>query len=99
MKIIERERIEAGLTKDAVIAAVRDAFIDHAEGRVHSPDPMQMSYSNEAGELTGDCHVKAAHSNQHAVIAIKVASGFYANPQRGLPVNSGLVVLIPREPG
>ncbi len=99
MRIIGREALDKQLSKDAVIEAVRDAFISHDQGRIRSPAPMHMSYRDDQGELTGDCHVKAAHSNQHPVIAIKVALGFYDNPARGLPVNDGLVILLSRETG
>ena len=99
MRIVDRDAIEASLTKDAVIDAVREAFVAHSQGRIESPSPMHMTYRNDAGERIGDCHVKAAHSNQHPVIAVKLAIGFYQNPERGLPVNNGLVMLLSRETG
>jgi ornithine cyclodeaminase len=99
MKIITRTDIEAVLGKDAVIDAVREAFVAHSRGDIHSPSPMHMTYRNDAGERIGDCHVKAAHSNLHQAIAIKLAIGFYENPEKGLPVNNGLVMLLSRETG
>lgn len=99
MKIIPRADIEAAINKDAVIAAVRAAFIAHSRGEIESVMPMHMSYFDEDGERAGDCHVKAAHSPGHPVIAIKVATGMYANAEKGLPVNSGLVLLLSRETG
>lgn len=99
MNIIHRESIEEALSKDAVIQAVRDAFIAHSEGSIESPSPMHMTYRNDSGERIGDCHVKAAHSGRHPVIAIKLAVGFYENAAKGLPVNNGLVMLLSRETG
>ena len=99
MNIIHHEAIKKALSKDAVIQAVRDAFIAYSEGRIESPSPMHMTYSNEEGDRIGDCHVKAAHSNAHPVIAIKLAVGFYENAAKGLPVNNGLVMLLSRETG
>jgi len=99
MKIIKRDAIEAILTKDAVIEAVRNAFIAHSKGEIQSPSPMHMTYRNDEGQRIGDCHVKAAHSTIHPIIAIKLAVGFYENPQKGLPVNNGLIVLLSRETG
>jgi ornithine cyclodeaminase len=61
--------------------------------------PMHMTYRDDTGKRIGDCHVKAAHSSQHPVIAIKTAIGFYKNPERGLPVNNGLVLLLSRQTG
>jgi len=99
MKIIKRPAIEAALSKDAVLEAVRQAFIAHSKGEIETPPPMHMTYLNNANERIGDCHVKAAHSNQHSFITIKLAIGFYENPKKGLPVNNGLVMLISRETG
>jgi ornithine cyclodeaminase len=99
MKIIHRAEIGSALSKDAVIDAVRDAFVAHSRGQIESAVPMHMTYRDGAGNRTGDCHVKAAHSNQHPVIAIKTAIGFYKNPERGLPVNNGLVLLLSRQTG
>ncbi len=99
MRIIGRETIDEQLSKDAILEAVRNVFIAHERGEIQSPSPMHMTFHNDDGKLTGDCHVKAAHSSQHPVIAIKVALGFYDNPARGLPVNDGLVMLLSRETG
>lgn len=99
MKVIHREEIIAALSKDAVIDAVRDAFVAHSRGQIESAMPMHMTYRDEAGNRSGDCHVKAAHSDHHPVIAIKTAIGFYKNPERGLPVNNGLVLLLSRLTG
>lgn len=99
MNIIHHEAIKKALSRDAVIRAVREAFIAHSEGSIESPSPMHMTYRNEGGERIGDCHVKAAHSTGHPVIAIKLAVGFYENAAKGLPVNNGLVMLLSRETG
>ncbi|NNL17735.1 MAG: ornithine cyclodeaminase family protein [Boseongicola sp.] len=99
MKILDRHEIDAALDKDTVIKAVREAFVSHSQGHIQSPSPLHMTFRDEAGLRTGDCHVKSAHSNHHKVIAIKVAIGMYKNAEKGVPVNNGLVLLLSRETG
>ena len=41
----------------------------------------------------GEFHVKTAHVAGMPYVAVKVASGFYDNPKRGLPTGTGLMVL------
>lgn len=93
MRIITAEEIRAVLTPQAVTAAVRTALIRHYQGGSQCPPPMALLFSGQDGRLTGDCHVKAAASAAEPVFAVKVAAGFYDNPQRGLAVNTGAVLL------
>lgn len=69
--------------------AVEAAFRALAEGRVRQPPPLGL----EIPESRGEVHVKGAHLRGEAVFAIKMASGFYENPKRGLPTGSGLVLV------
>jgi ornithine cyclodeaminase len=45
-------------------------------------------------EATGEVHVKGAYLKGSPIFAVKVASGFYRNPDRGLPLSSGLVLVL-----
>lgn len=94
MQIIDRETIRSALEKDSVIACAREAFIAHAKGEITSPMPMHLEFVSNKNEYIGDCHVKAANSPAYPYFAVKLASGFYKNPEQGLPVNNGLVLLL-----
>lgn len=94
MQVIDRETIRTALDKDSVIQCVREAFIGHAKGTISSPMPMHIEFESESKEYIGDCHVKAATSATYSYFAVKLASGFYKNPEQGLPVNNGLVLLL-----
>lgn len=72
-----------------MLAAVRVALIAHARGQVQSPLPGQLLFPR----LHGDCHIKFCALSEGERFIVKVATGFYENPRRGLPVNSGLVAL------
>lgn len=71
------------------LEAVETAFRALAEGRVRQPPPLGLEISEHRGEV----HVKGAYLQGEPVFAIKVASGFYDNPTRGLPTGSGLVLV------
>jgi ornithine cyclodeaminase len=95
LRIVELDALRAVLTPAAVIAAVREALIRHARGEVPMPPPMQMLFEQPAG----DCHVKGGRFRDSENFVVKIATGFYENPDRGLPVNDGLVLIFNAQTG
>ncbi len=69
------------------IDLVRRAFAQHSRGEVILPAVMSFDFR----EVAGETHVKGAHLKGSPYFSVKVASGFYRNPERGLPVGSGMV--------
>jgi ornithine cyclodeaminase/alanine dehydrogenase-like protein (mu-crystallin family) len=98
MRTISREDIIKVLDPEAVIQAVRDAFVAHSAGRCYLPNPLHLVFQ-DGKTVEGDCHVKAAAVDGASTFAIKVATGFYRNPERNLPVNNGLVLIFDRQTG
>src|SRR5262249_39335612 len=47
----------------------------------------------------GDCHIKSGYTIGGGTITIKVATGFYANPQIGLPSANGFVCVLDQNTG
>jgi ornithine cyclodeaminase len=89
MKIIGESQLRDMVGEDAALSAVETAFRALAEGRVVQPPPLGLDLE----EIRGEVHVKGAYLEGEAVFAVKFASGFYRNPERGLPVGSGLVLV------
>lgn len=88
--ILERElRAAVTLNRD-VLDAVENGFNLMADGAVQTPPIMRI----EVPEHNGEVDVKAAKVNGLDHFAIKVSSGFFDNPTRGLPSGSGLMVLL-----
>ncbi|HXV33032.1 MAG TPA: hypothetical protein VD769_03395 [Gaiellaceae bacterium] len=77
------------------LAAVRAAFVALARGEVTLPGVIGL----ELPEAEGEVHVKGAYLHGSPTYSFKVASGFYRNPERGLPVGSGLVLAFSAETG
>ncbi len=95
MKIYSIDNIRPHLNKRAVIDAVRDALIRHSRGEVQSPMPGHLLFE----EANGDCHIKYGQMAGSPTFAIKVATGFYDNGKRGLPVNNGLIMVFDARTG
>lgn len=100
MRIISVKDIEPIIAdKTAVINAVKAGFIAHGLGDITQPSPTQMLFQGAGDQLRGDCHVKTAYSDKYKYFCVKVASGFYDNAEKGLPVNDGLLLLLSSDTG
>jgi len=100
MQLITLDQIEPVIeNKPAVLDAVRQGFIQHYQGKISLPEPVQMLFGVTDNFIAGDCHIKTASSEALPYFCIKVATGFYQNPTKGLPVNNGLVMLMSSETG
>jgi ornithine cyclodeaminase len=78
-----------------IMKAVQDAFIRHAQGKSVSPPPIQLDFP----QAQGDCHIKAGYFRGDRYFVVKVATGFYANPSHGLPVNDGVTMVFDTRTG
>jgi len=93
--ILSEQAIRQIVDPGAVVAAVRDALVQHARGQAIMPEPSEM----DLAQARGDMHVKGAYLMGAPFFSYKAASGFYDNPRRGLPVNAGLVLVFDAETG
>jgi ornithine cyclodeaminase len=89
VKIYEEAAIRGAVDIAGAIEAVREAF--RADGRKRTSVPAVINLSVPSAE--GEFHVKSAHIEGVPHVAVKVASGFYRNPERGLPSGAGLMLL------
>jgi len=95
MRIISESRLRAMVGEKEALRAVETAFRALAQGQAVQPSPMGMDLT----EQTGEVHVKGAYLRGEPVFAIKVASGFYGNVERGLPTGSGVVLVFDARTG
>ncbi|MFF3950601.1 ornithine cyclodeaminase family protein [Streptomyces sp. NPDC001902] len=93
--VLGPEEIEAAARPALVLDAVRAALIAHAAGRTTVPPPTHLTFP----AADGDCHVKTGWIDGSDDFTVKIASGFYRNPERGEPVNHGLVCVISAHTG
>ncbi|CAE6857086.1 ornithine cyclodeaminase family protein [Paraburkholderia aspalathi] len=89
MKIWSRDEIIARFDVDRAVRMIEQGFIAYSRGTAQVPPVQNFQFA----DANGDCCVKSAYVDGSQSFAIKVSSGFYDNPKRGLPSNSGFVVL------
>jgi len=77
------------------LKAVEQSFVSLSDGEATVPPIMMIPVP----ERTGEVDVKSAYVHGLDSFAIKIASGFYENPQLGLPSSSGLMVIVSAETG
>jgi ornithine cyclodeaminase/alanine dehydrogenase-like protein (mu-crystallin family) len=87
--IIEESALRAAVTPERAVAVMRDAFRADGEGRTRVPAVINLDIPAARGEF----HVKTAYIEGVPHVAVKVASGFFDNPAKGLPSGSGLMAL------
>jgi ornithine cyclodeaminase len=90
LPVIGLDEIRTAAAPQRILDSVREALIAHAEGRTQVPPPTHLNFP-DAG---GDCHVKTGFVAGSPYFTVKVASGFYANRQIGLPTNSGVILAL-----
>ena len=86
---LDEQTLRALVSPAAAVAAIREAFRADGEGRTAVPAVINLPIPGTRGEF----HVKTAWVSGVPFIAVKVASGFYDNPARGLPTGSGMMAL------
>lgn len=87
-------RARVGLTREAM-AAVEAAFAALGRGEVTMPPVLHLDLPESNAEMD----VKTAYVRGLPAFALKVSTGFFDNPKRGLPSLSGMMALISAETG
>jgi ornithine cyclodeaminase len=95
MRLVTEQELREVVDEDGSLRAVEDAFRALAEERVEQPPPMGFEFPETSGEV----HVKGAAIRGAPIFAVKIASGFYRNPERNLPASSGLVLVLDQTTG
>jgi len=82
-------RATTGLDQEG-LDAIREAFRRLSAGDAVQPPVMRIDVAEHRGEVD----VKGAYLRGLDSFAVKLSSGFFDNPRRGLPTSSGLMVLL-----
>lgn len=89
VRILREPEIRGLLDLDETITSVAQAFAAAADGRVVLPGVINL----DLDEVRGEVHIKSAYIKGREHYVIKIASGFYKNPDLGLPVGNGMMLL------
>jgi ornithine cyclodeaminase len=90
-----RSQIEGRIAPKAAIAAMERAFVAYSRGQAVIPPVGQLDFV----EPPGDCHIKYGYLRQSKTFTVKIATGFWKNPQLGLASSNGVVLVFSSETG
>jgi ornithine cyclodeaminase len=77
------------------LECMRTGFAALHRGEVTQPANMDFEFAGARGEA----HLKGAHVHGSPYWAVKAATGFWGNPDRGLPLTNGLFLVFSAETG
>lgn len=95
MRILELPEIRQHLVYSQIIDLMRDALIAHSRGECETPMPMHLDISAEQAEV----HMKSSYRRGGRYFALKSASTFPNNVERGLSTGNGMMLLASAETG
>lgn len=93
--VYSRSEIERVIDPVQVIAAMEQAFSAYSRGEAVIPPVGQLDFEDPPG----DCHIKYGYLAQGTTFTVKIATGFWKNPERGLPSSNGVVILFSKLTG
>jgi len=74
---------------------IEEGFGAYSNGKVVVPPVGELSFAVPPG----DTHIKYGYIKNDDCFVVKIASGFYENPNLGLPSNSGLMLVFSQRTG
>jgi len=93
--LYSRAQIEQVIEPKQVIAAMERAFVAYSKGEAVVPPVGHLDFEDPPG----DCHIKYGYIKGGDTFTVKIATGFWNNPQRGLASGSGVVLVFSSETG
>lgn len=93
--IINLESIKALLPRIDIVTIIEEGFAAYSRGKVIVPPVGELIFEDPPGEA----HIKYGYIKGDDFYVIKIASGFYDNPQMGLPSSQGLMLLFCQKTG
>lgn len=93
--IISRDELIAMIPQIDVIAAMKEGFIAYSNGKTVVPPVGELLFEAPKGEA----HIKYGYVKNDDFYVIKIASGFYGNPQLGISSSQGMVLVFSQKTG
>ena len=93
--IISKEEILSIVDSVDVVAAMEEGFIKYSKGETIVPPIGELIFDSPPG----DTHIKYGYIKGDKYFCIKIASGFYDNPQLGISSSQGMILLFKQATG
>jgi ornithine cyclodeaminase len=94
-RLYTRRQIEQVIRPRQVIAAMERAFVAYSMGEAVIPPVGALEFEDPPG----DCHIKYGYLKRGSTFTVKIATGFWKNPERGLASSNGVVLLFSSQTG
>lgn len=95
MQIIKLAQIQEIIKSIDIIPSIEEGFIAYSNGNAVIPPIGELLFKNPPG----DVHIKYGYIIGDDCYVVKVASGFYNNPQLNIPSSNGLMLLFNQKTG
>ncbi len=95
MQTLGIDRIQEALSSIDLLPEIEKGFLAYSDGKAVVPPVGELVFDQPPGEV----HIKYGYLRGDRYYVIKIASGFYENPQRGLPSGKGMMLLFEQETG
>jgi len=95
MRVYKLDEIKGVLDPRKLIKSQKDGFVAYSQGRVVVPPVGYLHFD----EPPGDCHIKYGYIKGDDYFVVKIATGFYRNPDAGLPPGNGMMALFSQKTG
>ena len=93
--ILELDEIKRLIDIPQLIREIETGFVLYSEGQVKVPPVGFLHFDDPPG----DVHIKYGFVSGDDYYVLKMASGFYNNPELGLPVSDGLLLVFSQKTG
>ena len=94
-KVLRWTKMEPVLDEIDIVAAIEAGFVAYSAGKAVIPPVAELCFE----QPPGDVHIKYGYLQDGDLYVVKIASGFYDNPKRGLPSSQGLMLLFSKLTG
>jgi len=93
--VLQLDEIKRLLDIPQLIAKIENGFVLYSEGQVNVPPVGFLHFDDPPG----DVHIKYGYVSGDKYYVVKMASGFYNNPELGLPASDGLLLVFSQQTG
>lgn len=95
MKIMTLAEIKTAVSHLDLLPAIEAGFVSYSAGAAVVPPVGELLLEDPPG----DVHIKYGYLKGGDSYVVKIASGFYHNPQMGLPSSNGMMLLFSQQTG
>jgi ornithine cyclodeaminase len=95
MRIVRLEEIKRVLPNLDLMPSIEAGFVAYSQGDAVVPPVGELLFDDPPG----DVHIKYGYLKNDSYYVVKIASGFYQNPEQGLSSSNGLMMLFQQRTG